>query len=97
MQISVVGSSQIPLNFFVTTSDGSAISGEDYDGFTMMSVSVTAPMTSVTVRLIDDNVVEALKQFQISLVPSDDLPLARVSIDRNLTSITIENDDRESG
>ena len=97
VQISVVtGSSQIPLNFVLTTSDGSAVSGEDYEGFTMRPVRVTAPLTSVTVRLIDDNVVEAIEQFQISLVPNDNLPQARVNIDRNLTTITVVNDDGKS-
>ena len=93
MEISAIGSAEIPLTFFLTTSAESAVSGDDYEGFTMMSVNVVVPTTTVNVRLVDDDTVEMPEQFQVSLLASDSLPSARVSISRNVTSVNIIDDD----
>ena len=98
VDIRFFGSTDIPLNFLLSTSDDSAVSGEDYEGVTMLPVSVPAQTTMMTVnvRLVnDDRVEDEREQFQISLRGGDNLPAARVNLNQTTTTVTVMDDDGE--
>ena len=96
MEIRLFGFTEIPLTFLLATSDDSAVSGEDYEGFTMMPVSILTPVTTVNVKVInDDRVEEELEQFQVSLRDVDDFPTVGVNLNQTNTSISVLDDDGE--
>ena len=102
--IRLLGLTDIPLTFFLSTAEGTdpatpaAISGEDFVSISMMpvvfnpSLNAVAQLT-VNFPLINDDTVESNEQFQIML--EETANLGGVSIDRNTTVITIQDDDCE--
>lgn len=96
--IRLLGLTDIPLAFFLSTADGTdpetaAASGEDYVSVVMMPVNFIPSLSVVTqitvnFQLINDDTVENSEQFQIMLESLDG-----VNVDGNSTVITIQDND----
>lgn len=94
IQISLIGSSAIPLTVNLTTSGASATSGEDYVPLTLSPVRLVDQITNVTVYLVNDGIVdgEEIEQFQVTLSGPSELT-DRVDIQQNSTAVYIQDDD----
>lgn len=98
--IRLLGSTDIPLPFFLFTAEGTdpevaATSGEDFVSISMMPVVFSSSLSAVTENfpLINDDIVERSEQFEIMLERAESLD--GVNIDRNATVITIQDNDCE--
>ena len=90
IEIRLTGSSEVPLTVYVSTSDESAVSGEDYVGVQRVPVVIN-PLSGTAefrVDIVDDDVVEGDEQFQVSLEGS-----SRVVIGQSTTVINLQDDD----
>ena len=93
MEIRRSGSSEVPLTVYVSTSDESAASGEDYVGIQRMAV-VLSPLSEaaeVRVDIVNDEVVERDEQFRVSLESSSSL--SRVVIGQATAVVNLQDDD----
>ena len=89
------GSADVPLNFYLTTTSGKALAGQDFVSVSRMSVTLDpgSAVSEANVQLLDDNVVEKdPESFTLLLEPGEDLPQG-VTINNNTTTISIEDDD----
>lgn len=101
--IRLVGLSDVPLTFYLSTAElqdidpeGVATSGVDFVSISMMPVVFNpslSQLTQLTVNfpLINDDTVESNEQFQIVLETTESLN--GVSVDRNTTVIIIQDND----
>ena len=90
VEIRLTGSSEVPLTVYVSTSDMSAVSGEDYVGVQRVPVIIN-PLSGTAefrVDIVDDDVVEGEEQFQVSLEGG-----SRVLIGQATTVINLQDDD----
>lgn len=92
----LTGSTDVPLNFYLTTASGSAAqAGQDFVSLARLSITINPGRGSfeATIRLLDDNLVENNPEsFTVLLEPREDLPQG-VTIVNNATIIYIEDDD----
>ena len=90
VEIRLTGSSEVPLTVYVSTSDESAVSGEDYVGVQRVPVIINPLSGTVEFRvdIVDDDVVEGDEQFQVSLEGG-----SRVLIGQATTVISLQDDD----
>ena len=95
VQIRLFGSTAVPLTFFLSTSDQTAASGEDYVGITRLPVVFSSLSTqlSVNVTLVSDGTVERAEQFQVSLVAAENV--TRAVINQTTATINVQDSDCE--
>ena len=91
--VRLTGTAEIPLTFYISTVNQTAVSGEDFVALQRTSV-VFSPLSDsaeLRVEILNDERVEGTEMFQVSIERTG-IP-ARVVIGRDTANITLEDDD----
>ena len=94
VQMRLLGSTEIPLTLFLSTSDQTAVAGQDYVGVMELPVvfgPYSVSSVSTDIQLIEDGTVETEERFQLLLEMSENL--TRVVVDQNMVTINIQDSD----
>lgn len=96
VEIRLTGSTEIPLTLYLSTTDQTAVAGEDFVRVTRMAITLGSFGTATQlIQLINDDTVEEEEQFQISLEWDESL-LSQVNSDQTVTVINVQDNDCKS-
>ena len=96
VEIRLTGSTEIPLTLYLSTTDQTAVAGEDFVRVTRMAITLGSFGTATQlIQLINDDTVEEEEQFQISLEWDESL-LSQVNSDQTITVINVQDNDCKS-